>query len=258
MFGLTPAELLGLSVLAALIAAVGNLLALVLREFFLVRSYDRWKERQALRAVYQRYRDPIALSGLELLSRTQEIARTYPPSFLRSDVLDRQPSSLTTIATDDPYFQRYKLVSSVYRLCAFLGWLELYRQDVTFLDTGRRRGNAELDVLLKNLRGDLADGYLNKAPDWREWTDRLIFREEQRAIGAAMIREVGSRRMVMGYEEFLLFFDDLNAGPWWLHTAANFLLDLDQARDFRRERLRQLEHHLAGLIGVLNPSARER
>jgi hypothetical protein len=258
MFGLTPADLLGLSVFAALVAAVGNLLALVLREFFLVRSYDRWKERQSLRAVYQRYRDPITLSGLELLSRTQEIARTYPPSFLRSDVLDRHPSGLTTITTDDPYFRRYKLVSSVYRLCAFLGWLELYRQDVTFLDTGRRRGTADLDAFLKNLRGDLADGHLNKAPDWHEWSDRLIFREEQRAIGAAMIRDVGTRRMVMGYEEFLLYFDDLDESPWWLRTAANFLLDLEQTRDFRRERLRLLEQHLGGLIGVLNPSARQR
>ena len=258
MFGLTPGELIGLSVIAALIATIGNLLALVLREFFLVRSYDRWKERRSLRAVYQRYRDPITLSGMELLSRTHEIARTYPPRFLCSDVLDRHPSSLTTITTDDPYFRRYKLVSSVYRLCAFLGWLELYRQEVTFLDTGRRRGNAKLDAFLSNLRGALADGHLNKAPDWREWSDRLIFREEQRAIGAAMIRDVGSQRMVMGYEEFLLLFDDPDDSPWWLRTATNFLLDLEQTKDFRRERLRLLEQHLGGLIGILNPSARQR
>ncbi|WP_410791154.1 hypothetical protein [Kribbella sp. C-35] len=258
MFGLTNAELLGLSAFAAVIAVAGNLLALVLRELVLARSYDRWKERRSLRAVYQQYRDPIALSGLELLSRTQEIARVYPPDFLRSDVLNQHPGRLATVGSDDPYFRRYKLVSSAYRLCAFLGWLELYRQDVTFLDTGRRRGNAALDALLSKLRAALADGHLNQAADWQDWTDRLIFREEQRAIGAAMIRDIGSRRMVMGYEEFRTFFDEPDDHPWWLHTATSFLLDLEQTKDFRQERLRLLEQHLGGLIAVLNPSARRR
>jgi len=257
VFGLTATELLGLSVVAAVISVVGNLLALALREFLFVRSFERWKERRALRVVYQRYRDPIVLSGLDLLSRLAEIRRTYPTNYLLSEVAAQRPARFQANTIEDPHFRRYKLVSSVYRLCAFLGWLELYRQELTFLDTGRRRDNRNLDGYLEDIRRDLADGQLNQAPDWATWTDFLIFREEQRAVGAAMIVDAGSQQTVMGYGAFLalvsLLEEEQDAEIWWLRTAANFLLDLHADRDFRRIRLERLERDIRALIGVLSP-----
>jgi hypothetical protein len=227
-----------------------------LREFIFVRSFERWKERRSLQVVYQRYRDPIVLSGLDLLSRVMEIRRNYPARYLRSELLGQRPAQFRKNVSDDPYFQRYKLVSTIYRLSAFLGWLELYRREVTFLDTGRRRDNRELERLFEDIRRDLADGQLNQAPDRIEWSDYLIFREEQRAVGAAMITDVGAQRMVMGYGDFRVLFDDAETAelPWWLRTTANFLLDLGDKRDFRQVRLERLERDLRALIGILSPS----
>jgi hypothetical protein len=77
-------------------------------------------------------------------------------------------------------------------------------------------------------------------------------------MAKALLAGGSTSAMVMGYEEVLLTFDDQNESPWWLRTATNFLLDLQQTRDFRRERLRLFEQHLGGLIVVLNPSSRQR
>lgn len=257
MFGLTAAQLLGLSVVAAVISVAGNLVALVLREFLLVRSFERWKERRALRAVYQRYRDPIVLSGIDLLSRLAEIRRAYPTNYLLSEVAAQRPTRFAANTNEDPHYRRHKLVSSVYRLCAFLGWLELYRQELTFLDTGRRRDNRNLEGYLEDIRRDLADGQLNQAPDWPVWIDFLVFREEQRAVGAAMIVDGGGQRTIMGYGVFLALVDvpedERGAELWWLNTASRFLLDLRADRDFRRTRLERLERDVRKLIGVLSP-----
>ena len=169
----------------------------------------------------------------------------------------QRPTRLQANTIEDPHFRRYKLVSSAYRLCAFLGWLELYRQDLTFLDTDRRRDNRKLEAYLEDIRRDLADGQLNQAPDRTRWTDFLIFREEQRAVGAAMVVDAGSQRTVMGYGAFLALVDRLEEAPdaelWWLRTAMHFLLDLRADRDFRRTRLERLERDIRSLIGVLSP-----
>jgi hypothetical protein len=105
-------------------------------------------------------------------------------------------------ALADPYFRRYRLVSSIYRLCSLLGWIELYRQDLVFLEARETKASENLDRAIYAIRGDLADGRLNAAPDWEDWRDALLFREEQRAVGESMIVTVGEIRVVMGYAQF--------------------------------------------------------
>ncbi len=252
VFGLTAPQILGLSVIAALVTTVGNLLGTWLKEFLFVRSFERWKERRTLLSVYRKYRDPLLLAAQELRSRVAEICEQYPAAYLRSSVLDQHPKQLEANLASDPYFQRYRLVSTVFRLCAFLGWLELYRQELTFLDTGRRAINERLEKGLEGIRGDLADGQLNEASDRREWSDRLIFREEQRAIGEKMI--IGdSTRVVIGYAAFHALFERADADDelWWLRAARGFLLDPQETRDFRRQRLERMRDHLATTMALL-------
>jgi hypothetical protein len=259
VLGLTGSQILGLSVIAALVTTVGSLIALWLREFLFVRSFERWKERRSLESVYRKYRDPILLAAVELRSRVDEVCRQFPSTYLRSSVLAKDPAQLEANSANDPYFQRYKLVSTVYRLCAFLGWLELYRQELTFLDTGQQQINDQLEKTLEKVRGDLADGQLNTASDWNTWSDRLIFREEQRAIGEAMI--VGEApRSVMGYAAFYALFrsadsqDDL----WWLRAARGFFMDQQSEKDFRRTRLEMMRDHLGTTMKLLGkPPSKE-
>jgi hypothetical protein len=253
VFGLTTSQLLGLSVLAALVTTVGSLLATWLRDFLFVRSFERWKDRRTLLSAYRRYRDPITKTATDLLARVNDICSNYPTNYLKSSLLDFHPDELKANSAEDPYYKRYRLLSTVYRMCALLGWLELYRQDITFLNAGEKKVSKILENALENIRNDLADGRLNKAPDFQKWNDRLIFREEQRAIGEAMITGT-SPRMVMGYGAFRALFEHSKADDelWWMRVVLNFLLDMADMKDFRRDRFKLMRDHLERAISLLS------
>jgi len=259
MFGLTASQILGLSVIAALVTTVGNLLATWLREFLFVRSFERWKDRRTLLSVFRKYRDPMILAIRDLQPRVKQILADYPTNFLRLSVLEQRPRQLQANSADDPYYKRYRLISTVYRLCAFLGWLELYRQEVTFLDTGQESVNKNLEDQVNQIRQALANGRLNTEPDWRSWSDRLIFREEQRAIGEGMITGIDPRA-VMGYGAFHALFEradaemdaDADDELWWIRVACSFFLDLERTKDFRRSRLEKMQKHLDAIEALLD------
>lgn len=251
-------QLLGLSVLGAFVTTIGSLIALVLKEYLFVRSFELWKTQQALKQIYQKYRDPILLAAQELSRRMQEVCDGYPPKFLRSALLDEQPKRMERNSSEDQYFQVYMLKSSIYRLCAFLGWLELYRREVVFLDSGKNSANQKIQLCIADIRSDLADGRLNTAEDWFTWTDQLIFREEQRAIGEAMIVDLVGKNTVLGYGKFceLLNQQTEQNRALWLQQASYFLTDLQPGgKDFRQVRLRRLVIHLYDLMETLQAGA---
>jgi hypothetical protein len=254
MFGVPISQLLTFTVLAAVVTTIGNLLATFLKDFLFARSFERWKERRSLLSVYRRYRDPILLAGDELQRRLSQIRKEYPPSYLHTEVLDANAPQLVTNSSDDPHYKKYRLLSTVYRLCAFLGWLEIYRQDVTFLDTGQNSENQRFETALAGFRQTLADGQLNT--DSTNGRDGLVFREEQRAIGEAMITTVGNSRVVVGYGTFCTLFGRATSeeGLSPLRIASTFFLDLEPANDFRRRRLEMMNEHLATIIAVLRPA----
>jgi hypothetical protein len=241
-----------------LVGGIGVTVGLILKEFLFPRLFESWKSRRALQDLYRRYRDPLFLAGSELAGRLVEVCKTYPTNYLASRLLDQKVPGPRVNSADDLYFRRYKLVSSLYRLCAFLGWLELYRQDIVFLDSGRHRSNARFEQCLLLLREDIADGHLNRAEDWYEWSDYLIFREELRAAGEAMIvLEGGQRRVVMGYARFCEVYLD-NADTCkkkWLDVASQFLLDPPEntAKNFRLVRFKRVLLHLVDLLTILEP-----
>ncbi len=156
IFEFTTKEWLGFAVVAAIISAGGALLGIFLKDFVFSRSFERWKQRQTLEALYDKYRDPLFLSTRELASRLSEIVEDYPTVYLTSDVLASRPETQTHSSTDDPYFRRYKLVSSTYRFCAFFGWLELYRQEGIYLHFGDNKHSEKLEAAVNLIRGDLA------------------------------------------------------------------------------------------------------
>ena len=264
--GLSAAQILSLSVLAALVATLGSLIATWLKDFVFVRSFERWKERRALLTVYHRYRDPLRLAAEELQRRIAEVCEAYPPAWLRSTVLQTNPKKLDANRQTDPYYERYRFTSTVFRLCAFFGWLELYRQEVTFLNTGYAATTARLKECIDDIRDDLADGTLVKQANadgsdrksvpskqhWTQWSDLLIFKEEQRAIGESML--VGeSPRTVMGYKSFRSLFDNADTMDdlWWIRVAKGFFQDPQPSADFRRNRLQRMRDHLDEAITLL-------
>lgn len=249
LFGLPPEKWLGLAVIGAVISTAGALAGIFLKEYFFSRSFARWQQQQALNQVYQKFRDPLSLAASELASRTREIVKHYPTVYLTSEVLASRPERQIANDIDDPYFRRYKLISTLYRFCAFLGWVELYRQEVTYLNSGSTVQSEALERAIESVREDLADGNLNEAPNWDQWRDTLVFREELRAIGESMIEPRGSARTVMGYGSFVELLDSANSPTArWARVLQNFLLDLEPERpDFRRTRLQRLLVHLVDL-----------
>jgi hypothetical protein len=254
---MTWQDILGFSVIGAIVTTTGTLIGLVLKERLFARSFERWKTRLSLEQIARRYREPIALTALELCNRLSEVCEQYPPDFLDSSILAvSAPHRPTLNSAADPYFRRYKLVSSVYRLCAFLGWIELYRQETTYLEPVEQSRSSDVERAIFALRADLADGQLNTAEDWASWHDALIFREEQRAIGESMIVTVGQVRTIMGYAEFSESFPGSgeNSRQRWFTRAAAFLLDPQPSKDFRRVRLQRMVVHLTNLAELLAPN----
>jgi hypothetical protein len=252
---LTLVQWFSFTVVAAVVSTFGSLLGILIKEYFLSRSFETWKQRRSLEQLYEKYRDPLLLAGRELCSRLDEVLEEYPTVYLRSPVLTIDPTGQRKNTIHDPYFQKYKLVSTIYRLCAFLGWLELYRQETVFLDSGRAQHTRNLEQCIQAIRGDLADGHINTAEDWNEWRDCLIFREELRAIGESMLDVREKVRAVVGYARFCDLFGSDGNESWkrWIGTVTSLLLDLEiHRRDFRRVRMQRLAVHLVDLLILLD------
>ncbi|TPI32205.1 hypothetical protein FJ414_22040 [Mesorhizobium sp. B3-1-6] len=255
VLGLDLKTWLGFAFVGALVSTIGSILGIVIKEYFFSRSFELWKQDRALEQIYQKYRDPLRLSARELGHRLVEICDTYPTVFLSQRVFDSRPLRQERNSDQDPYYQRYKFVSTLYRLCAFLGWLELYRQELTFYQASGNRHTAKVDESLSAIRSAFADGHINTASDWDSWRDTLVFREELRAIGESMIESRGSNRSVIGYGCFvdLINSDNLSSTKSWSLVVLNFLLNLeDGGKDFRKIRLQRILCHVVDFIGLID------
>jgi hypothetical protein len=93
---------LGLTVVGAVVSTLGALFGILLKDYFFSRSFERWKQRQTLELVYQKYRDPLTLSARELASRTS-LRRSWHPA--RKDKL--KTISTTPTFDDTSYSVRY-------------------------------------------------------------------------------------------------------------------------------------------------------
>jgi hypothetical protein len=252
---LSTKDLLSLSVLGSMITAVGTLIGLAVKEYFFARSFERWKSRLVVEALFQKYRDPILLAVDELSIRVKEVCSGYGAEYLSSNLLKKMPTRMTTMWADDPYYQRYKLESTFYRLCALFGWFELYRQEVVFLRSSKAKHNRKLEAAIDAIRDVIADGQINV--DGVDSKDRLIFREEQRAIGAMMITSAGATRTIMGYGEFSeLLREKVPSHQYrWIRVASDYLLDFSpDPPTFRVIRMKALYVHLVNLIAALDSS----
>ena len=259
MWNLTTKEWLGLTVVAAIVTTAGSLAAMIIKDYFFARSLETWKAKQSLQSLYQKYRDPILLSAGELCNRLQEIIEDYPPDFLRTDELLAVVSSRSETAEVDSHFEKYKMLSTAFRFCAFLGWLEVYRREIVFLDSVRSQQNSRLEQCLASIRADLADGHLNAARDWHLWFDRLVFREEQRATGEAMLEKISgsSTPTVMGYGAFSnLLRTEGDPRTTWFQDAIRFFEapPPPDTPDFRVVRFKRLVVHLVELMELLELS----
>jgi len=243
-----------LAIAGAVVTTLGSLLAIFIKEYLLAKYFDDRRDRKTLDKIYKKYKDPILLSVIELSSRVSEILQHYPTVYLNQSALNSKMTAFKKNTIDDEHFRKYKFVSTLYRLCSFLGWLELYRQEITFLSSSNDKANMNLEKCLQDIRSAFADGQLNDAEDWETWMDYLIFREEQRGIGERMIVINDGTKTIMGYvkfKELMQAYLDNNQNDW-LGPSLNFLLDLKEEKDFRKERLTLILFHFKKLLETID------
>lgn len=249
-------QILGFSVLAAAVTTAGTLLGLFLKEVVFVRSFERWKASRQLEDISRKYREPIALAALELCKRLSHICDQYPTDYLSSSLLSAETVNAPLNSAQYLHYQRHRLISTVYRLCALLGWIELYRQDTTFLEANEGEPIRRVDKAIRAISADLADSDLNTAEDSSTWHDQVLFREEQRAVGESIIISSDGLRSVMGYAQFRSLYPDdvLSDQAKWIRAAATCILDPRSKKDFRQTRMQRLIVHLVDLAEVTAPS----
>lgn len=249
-------SVLTFTVIAAIVTVLGSLIALFVKDFLLVRYFERYKEIRSLKKVSKKYKDPIVLSAKELLSRMTSIIEEFKydsRNFTREILFDRSECMVRNHPAD-PYYLKNRLTSTLYRFCAFWGWLELYRQDLTFLDSYSYTQNLESSAFLEKIRSAVADGQLNNADNWRDLKDALIFREELRSIGEGMLETVNNQRTIIGYGKFqeLLKDFEINSKYLWLRPVVNFFTNYQLGKDFRYTRLELIRAALNDYIRTLD------
>jgi hypothetical protein len=140
--------------------------------------------------------------------------------------------------------------STVYVIAEYLGWVEILRRDVQFLDLGNSGANRRVMTQLSQI-GQTFQG------SFAQHNELRLFRIQQRAIGSIMIHpdsEPGRRRC-LDYPEFCRRLDNDDRFRGWF---SELLQDVDAiATDITaaESRLRLLQRQLVELIDLLDPDS---
>ena len=149
--------------------------------------FRREANSEAIR-VLRRNRDPLLRAAFDLQSRLYNI--------VAGNFLDRY------WFRGNSEEKAYAIRSTLWLIGQYLGWVEVLRRDVQYLDLGSRRVNQRLQSRLSEISAALASdaGWLGDA--------FITFRTDQRAIGEFMVTardtvDGGTRPDCLGYSEFV-------------------------------------------------------
>jgi hypothetical protein len=205
----------------------------------------------------------VAVRGLRDALQRLRLDEEQPAEFLRRELLSLEPEQPDDFHPKDPYYQKYYLVHTVYRLCALLGWLELYRIDPTFL-SGPPEEKKQIERCFQHIREALSEETKAEAVE----RDGVILEDDQRAIGEKMLATATkeSPPTVIGYAAFCeqLFrvpgersaigSDPQRRQDHWIWNATGLFVAMSRqptAPDRRKKRLQKVLAELGTLQPVL-------
>jgi hypothetical protein len=222
------------AVISAIVTVYGQMRTARLQDDLTRQREERSREAQS-QALVARYRDPLLRSAFDLQSRIYNVAAK---------------SILTLYRADPPQTQRYIVENTLYVIAEYLGWVEIMRRDVQFLDLGSvdrsRRLNALLDAITRTF-------FATHYP-----VSFRLFRGQQRAIGELMMlprRQEGQAAQYecMGYAAFSRRLHDDASFAEWFEGLRQDIGRLIDDRDRHVPRLIGLQHALIDLIDFLDP-----
>ena len=221
-------------ILVALIASLTSL-AVAVGAFPLTYLLGKRARREQGLDVMAYYRDPLLQAAFDLRSRLRAI--------LDGDFLSRY------LVNGNETQKRYARTYTLFVLAEFLCWVEVLRQEVSFLDLGDDARNRQLMKHLTAIRRVLLEGQAD--PLLR------VVNGYQRALGELMIRETDPSRarskQCIGYAEFCARLESDQAFARWFGTLDSDITELADRENPRTGRLTALENALTGLIDFLDP-----
>jgi hypothetical protein len=143
---------------------------------------------------------------------------------------------------------RYVRFSTAYVFAEYLGWAEIFRRDIQFLDLGKNDRNRKVFLGLANISRTLSSARI-------PGVGYRLFRADQRAIGELMIAEGSSpgNRWCLGYAEFTRRILEGGELREWTEELFEHIERAARQPDDATERLVRLQHQLVELVDLLDP-----
>jgi hypothetical protein len=214
------------AIIVAIIALVASVVTAAISIYGQTHAVAVEARHQA-QATLSRYREPLVAAAYELQSRLFNI--------LRQDFLQKY-----YIAGDEQE-RKYAVKNTTYLVGQYLGWSEILRRRIQFLDFGEVEETREVARLQDAIREVLAS---DSEPLGRPF---MVWRGQQRAIGERMIVSEDGDLLCIGYGSFV---DEEDSAFWqWFQSLER---DIDTVARAPNERLRLLQHALIDLIERLD------
>jgi hypothetical protein len=190
---------------------------------------------ELLAGLMARYRHPLLQAAFDLQSRIYNIVGQ---DFLRMHYCNGTDST-----------KEYARENTLYVLADYLGWVEILRREVQFLDLGDEVANRAWTERLVAIRMTLLSDRFS--PRFR------VFNGQQRAIGEIMVVADGDRAErpeTLGYAGFLARQRDPEFDRWFVDLRADIDALATEPDAGHEERLVALQHALVELIDLLDPN----
>jgi hypothetical protein len=231
-----------IGVISAAIAVLGAVVTAILGH----RLQTQLKSRDRMDYM-SRYRDALLWAAFDLQSRIYNILHGYE--------VDRHPglmgftSAFLVAGTEQQAL--YVKRSTAFLFAEYLGWVEIFRRDIQFLDLGKSKTNQQIMFALTKISRNIGSASLSDTECFR------IFRADQRALGELMIEpdsKPGERRCI-GYATFCSKLTDERFAEWGQELLNHVELAAHEPA-LARDRLTKLQHQLIDLIDLLDTEQR--
>lgn len=222
------------AVISAIISIYGQTRVTKLTDRLTKQRESESREAQTA-ALMSKYRDPLLRSAIDLQSRLYNI---HQQDFLKLFYY-RSPTALN-----------YAVLNTLYVVAELLGWVEILRREIQFLDLGDLEMNRCLSELLVNLNQAFGTSYKKFGGDFQ------LFTGEQRAIGEIMTVPRSNSEAIgfecIGYATFVKKMDEPEFASWF----AKLKDDIDTmatAPQLDGRRLVLIHGRLIDLVDFLDP-----
>jgi hypothetical protein len=229
-----------ISVISAVIAVLGAIATAALG----YRAQAQLKSREQMDYM-GRYRDSLLWAAFDLQSRIHNILHGFE--------VGRRPGRrgfLVAFLVEGTEQQaNYVRRSTAFVFAEYLGWVEIFRRDLQFLDLGDSKANRRTMFLLATISETLSASSTSEIECFR------IFRANQRALGEVMIdpdSKPGERRC-LGYAAFCATLISGAASAEWVQELIDHVELAAREPGKAQDRLTRLQHQLIDLIDLLDP-----